>query len=339
MEMETAMSKKLVRVFVPLLVAASVAVGQQKLAQTGMKFVAVSTDARAEGMGEAVTSIEGNSLAMFFNPAGMARIDGMATASVGEVTWIADIKHIYGSVAYSPANGDYGVFGLNFRSVNYGDLDATIIANNANGFLDLGTFSPSAYTFGLGYAKALSDKFSIGGCVNFVHQDLGSSVIAVDDAGNMTNKTEKQSVYSFDFGLMYKTGFKSLAFGMDLRNFSRELKYEQESFQLPLTFRLGISMNVLDLWDVNSSDQSLLVTADATHPRDYQEQVSVGVEYTFLHLLSLRGGYMFNTDEAGLTGGLGVRQKVAGVDVSIDYSYTPYGVFTSVQRFSLGVGF
>ncbi len=125
---------------------------------------------------------------------------------------------------------------------------------------------------------------------------------------------------------------------MDLRNFSRELKYEQEAFQLPLTFRLGVSMNVLDIWDVNGAEQSLVLAADATHPRDYREQLSVGAEYTFMQLLSLRGGYMFYNDESGLTGGLGVRKDFAGVQFSLDYSYTPFGVFGNVQRFTLAVG-
>lgn len=333
------MSKSLVCLTVCLVAAVSFSFGQQKLAQTGMKFVAVSTDPRAEGMGEAVTSLDGNSLSMFFNPAGMARLNSEVSASLGQVSWIADIKHIYASVAVSPFNGDYGVIGFNFRSVDYGQLDETIIDGNANGFLDLGTFSPSAYAFGIGYATALSDKFSIGGDINFVHQDLGSSIVSIDNAGNTTSRSEKQSVASFDFGLIYKTGYKSLAFGMDLRNFSRELTYEQESFQLPLTFRLGVSMNVLDLWDMSSNDQSLIVSADAAHPRDYREQLNVGLEYTFMQLLSLRGGYMFNNDETGFTAGLGVNHSFAGVQVGLDYSYTPFGVFGNVQRISFSAGF
>ena len=207
---------------------------------------------------------------------------------------------------------------------------------NADGFLDLGTFSPSAYSWGIGYAKALSDKFSIGGNINFVHQDLGSSTVRLDSLGNPVKKSEVKDVNSFDFGMMYKTGFKSLAFGMDLRNFSRELTYEQESFQLPIIFRLGVSMNVLDMWDINSSEQSMIVAVDATHPRDYREQLNVGAEYTFMQMISLRGGYMFDNDESGVTAGLGVREHFAGIELSIDYSYTPFGVFTNVQRFSFG---
>ena len=311
--------------------------GQQKLAQTGMKFLSVATDPRAEGMGEAVTSLDGNSESMFFNPSGMARMTGLASIAVGQVDWIADIKHVYLSAAFSPFNGDYGVIGFTFRSTNYGDLQETIIADNSQGFLDVGTFSPSAYAGGIGYAKALSDKFAVGANVNLVHQDLGSSIVQIDTSGKTTTKSEKTSVVSFDFGLIYKTGFKSLAFGMDLRNFSRELTYEQESFQLPLTFKVGISMNVLDFWDINSNDQSLVVTADAAHPRDNIEQLAIGGEYTFMQLLSLRGGYMFNTDETGVTAGIGLRQRFAGVELSLDYSYTPFGVFTNVQRFSFEV--
>lgn len=312
---------------------------QQKLAQTGMKFISVATDPRAAAMGEAVTSIDGNSVSMFFNPSGMARMENVASVSIGQVNWIAGIKHIYGSIAFSPANGNYGVFGFTFRSVNYGSLQETILANNDQGFVDVGTFSPTAFAAGIGYAKALSDKFAVGGNVNYVKQDLGQSIVQIDSSGNPVKKGESQNVISFDFGLIYRTGFKSLAFGMDIRNFAREIKYEQESFQLPLIFRIGISMNMLDLWNMDSNQHSLLLAVDATHPRDYPEQVNVGAEYTFMQMISLRAGYMFNNNEYGITAGLGVKKEIGGVKIGIDYSYTPFGVFTNVQRLGLQVAY
>ncbi|MFZ1080335.1 MAG: PorV/PorQ family protein [Candidatus Kryptoniota bacterium] len=319
---------------------AAVAFGQQKLAQSGMDFLNVATDPRAEAIGEAVTSLDGNSTSMFFNAAGMARIENVAAISVGQVDWIADIKHFYASAAFSPFNGEYGVIGLNFRSVNYGDLQETILANNAQGFLDVGTFSPTAYSAGIGYAKALSDKFAVGGDINYVDQDLGQSITDINSDGSYVQKEEKQNVVAFDFGMIYKTGYKSLAFGMDVRNFSRELKYEQESFDLPLIFNLGISMNLLDMWGIDNKTQSLLIAVDATHPRDYPEQVNVGAEYTFLQIISLRGGYMFNNDVYGVTAGVGVHEKIGGVELGIDYSWTPFtGGFSDVQRFSFDVAY
>lgn len=318
----------------------STAFAQQKLAQSGMDFLNVATDPRAEAMGEAVTSLDGNSASMFFNTAGMARLTSIAAVSAGQVDWIAGIKHFYASAAFSPFDGRYGVIGFNFRSVNYGDLQGTIIANNTQGFIDVGTFSPTAYSVGIGYAKALSDKFAVGGNVNYVNQDLGQSITNIDNNGNYVYKTEKQNVVSFDFGMIYKTGYKSLAFGMDLRNFSRELKYEQETFDLPLIFNLGISMNLLDLWNIDNKAQSLIISVGATHPRDYPEQVNVGAEYTFLQIVSLRAGYMFDNDVYGVTGGIGIHKNIGGVDLGIDYSWTPFtGGFADVQRLSFDVAY
>ena len=45
----------------------------KKLAQTGFQFLSISADARGGGMGDAMTTIFGNSSSLFFNPAGMSR--------------------------------------------------------------------------------------------------------------------------------------------------------------------------------------------------------------------------------------------------------------------------
>jgi hypothetical protein len=305
-----------------------------------MDFLNVATDPRAEAMGEAVTSLDGNSVSMFFNTAGMARIPTVATISVGQVDWIAGIKHFYASAAFRPFNGEYGVIGFNLRSVNYGDLQETIIANNPQGFVDVGTFSPTAYSVGIGYAKALSDKFAIGGNINYVTQNLGASITNINSDGSYVKTSEKLNVVSFDFGMLYRTGFKSLAFGMDVRNFSRALKYEEETFDTPLIFNIGISMNVLDMWDIDNKTHSLTVAVDATHPRDFPEQVNVGAEYTFMQIVALRVGYMFNNNVYGLAGGVGVHENIGGVNLGIDYSWTPFtGGFADVQRLSFNVAY
>jgi hypothetical protein len=326
-------------VIIATLSLSAIVYGQQKLAQTGMQFINVPTDARAEAMGETVTSLDGNSSSMFFNPAGMARMGSFTDVSVGMVNWIAGINHTYGSIAFSPSSGDYGVFGITFHSVNYGELQQTILATNSQGFLDVGTFSPSAYSVGVGYANALSDKFAVGGDISYVYQDLGSSITNYDANGNYVYTKERKGVPCFDFGMIYRTGFKSFAFGMDIRSFSRQLKYEEESFDLPLIFHLGISMNVLDLWNMDSKVQSLIVAADATHPRDYPEQVNVGLEYTFMQMFSLRGGYMFNNDEYGITGGVGVQKQFDNLTIGLDYAYTPFGILGNVQRLAFHISY
>jgi hypothetical protein len=138
----------------------------------------------------------------------------------------------------------------------------------------------------------------------------------------------------FDFGFLYSTGFKSLNFGMSIRNFAQEIKYAQESFQLPLTFRIGLAMNTLDLTGMNPDEHSLLLSIDATHPRDYAEQLGFGLEYVFMKMFALRTGYEFPNDEHGFAAGVGFHKDISDVSVGVDYAYTPFGIFGDVHRFS-----
>jgi hypothetical protein len=317
----------------------------QKLAQTGMKFLNMSLDARTSAFGEAITSLETNSSAMFYNPASMARLEGIADITLGSTKFIAEINYYNAAVAFKPFDGDYGVFGFSFVSVDYGDFLGTVRANNQQGYVDVGTFSPTAMAFGIGYAKSLSEKFSVGANVKYVRQSLGISVVndlLIDPfQGYISGTTEenKLDVLAFDFGVIYKTGFKSLNIGMSVRNFAREVKYKQDGFQLPLIFQIGASFNFADLMDVDKNEHSILLTVDANHPRDYPEQILVGAEYTFMNILSLRAGYSTPNDERDFSAGIGLKKDIGGLDLGVDYCYTPFGVFNSVHRVSINFAY
>ena len=310
----------------------------QKLAQTGMKFLSTSLDARANGLGDALTSVEGNSISLFYNPAGMAHVKKMLDVSFGQVNYIADIKYIFGAVAYQPGQGEWGVFGVSFVSVDYGDLLGTIRAENEQGFLDVGMFSPVGFSFGLGYSKAITSQFSVGGHAKYVKQDLtGGFMNFTSDEVGVAIEAAK-SLMVFDFGVLYNTGFKSLNLGMSIRNFSQEISYIRESFQLPLMFNIGLSMNLMDLADYDQNVHSLLLTVDAKHPRDYPEQLAFGAEYVFMDMFAMRAGYSFPNDEHGFSAGLGFHKAISDYSFGIDYSYTPFGVFDDVHRFTIQLG-
>lgn len=307
----------------------------KKLAQTGMKFLNVATDPRAVGMGEAMTAVEGGSTSLFFNPAGLARFTGTAQATFGSTQWIADINHVYASAAINTPDNEYGVFGVTMQSVDYGEIIRTVRATNAEGFMDVGTFHPVAAAIGLGYARALSDRFAIGGRASYAMQDLGDGVNEVDGNGNPLRSENRANVVSFDFGMAYKTGFKSMSLAMSVRNFSKEIKYQKEGFQLPLMFRIGVAMNAMDLVTGSADADPLLLSVDATNSRDYPETINLGAEYVFMKILAIRAGYMTGQDERNFSAGLGVQQSVGGIGVGIDYAYTRFGIFGDVNRFAI----
>ena len=309
----------------------------KKLAQTGFQFLSVVTEARAAAMGDAFTTVEGNSMSLFFNPANLALMNTFMDLSINQNKWIADMTHYSASIAFNPMYGKYGTFGLTLLSVDYGDFIGTMVdPTTEKGFIDTGTFGPTAFAIGFGYAKALTDRFSVGGHIRYVDQKLGSSTVPVGEVSEGVTKEVNNdlSVWSFDFGTIYRTGFKSLVFGMSVRNFSQEVKFESEGFQLPLTFKMGISMDVFDLLMENNAQHKLLVSVDAVHPRDYSEQLNFGAEYTMMNLLAFRLGYMYNRDEEDITAGFGVQTKFGDRMVALDYAYTPFGVFNNVQRLS-----
>ena len=65
---------------------------QEKLGQTGMQFLSVISDAKASAMAGAVTSVETNSSALFFNPATMGFNEDFVSASFSQNKWIAGTK-------------------------------------------------------------------------------------------------------------------------------------------------------------------------------------------------------------------------------------------------------
>jgi hypothetical protein len=316
-------------------VVRGVAAENKKLAQTGFQFLSVISDARAAAMAGAVNSLELGSASIFFNPASMANMAGVIDLSASDNSWIADIHHYTMSLAFNPlpnSGNNLGVFGISVQSVNYGDVEWTVVdKGNPDGYSDMGIISPGALAVGIGYAKALSTQFSVGGQVKWVKQDLGDCLIPsanYQEDSLLVKKENQLTPLSFDFGTLFKTGFKSLAFGMSVRHFSKEIEYAEEGFQLPLVFTIGASMNLMDLFADDGINQNLYLSVDATHYRSHPEQLIIGLDYVLMETLSLRCGYVTSNDEDGLSFGFGVSK----FGLHLDYAYTPFGVFDKVQR-------
>ncbi len=305
----------------------------KKLAQTGFGFLKADHSARAAAMGGALMLVGEGADALFYNPAGMAVMPQKVDFFGNMTQWIADIN--YNAVGVVVNLGTIGTVGLSAIMCDYGDIEGTRIDPDADlGYVDTGNLDVGAYEIGIGYARRLTNKFTVGAHVKYVGQNLGESFIAEDD---VTAKENKVADFAYDFGTVFYPGFQSLRFGMSVRNFSRELKYEQEGFQLPLTFTIGVAMDIMDLVGEHSSP--LLIAIDAVHPRDYSERIHVGAEYVLMDMIALRGGYKFNYDEEGLTFGVGFNPSVAGIDLKVDYAYSSFGIWDLVNRFSIGVSF
>lgn len=303
----------------------------KKLAQTGLQFLKVDVGARAAAMGGSYTMVGDDATAMFYNPAGLGKTASRYEVFAAQTQWIADIKYSAAAAAISLQN--LGSFGLSVITSDYGQVIGTRVAATEKGFEETGDLDVGALAIGLTYARQLTDRFTVGGQLKYCFQRLGTNIYNV---GGIEYEN-KVAGLAYDFGTIFYPGFKSMRIGMSVRNFSPQFKYRQESFQLPLTFLIGVAMDVMDF--MGEHDNPLLIAIDAIHPRDYSERIHMGAEYTLMNMISLRAGYKFNYDEESFSGGVGFNYGVGGLKVKLDYSYSMMDVFDAVNRISFGIAF
>ena len=319
-------------VIILVLLSSSYGNENKKLGQTGFQFLSISSDARSGGMADAMTTLHAGSVSLFHNPAGLSKQEGAFDFNFSSNNWIAGIKHDAFSFSYSPQNGLLGVFGFSLLNVDYGDMQGTMVWDNNQGYIDTEVFRPSAFAIGFGYGRSLSKNFSVGSHFKKAFQYLGKNVVPVSDSVKVVQNNVASSI-AFDFGTIYITDWNDFTFGMSIRNFSNEVQYAYDGFQLPLTFRIGASINILNLISSIGKPHSLLLAIDALHPRSYSERLNIGIEYSFMDYITTRVGYLHNYDERSLTYGAGVSLGF----LTIDYALTPFGVFDSVNRLGINI--
>lgn len=316
---------------------------KNKVAQSGMTYLAISMGARETAMGDAGTAISRGINGMWHNPAVLADIKKIALG-LNQVNWLIDTR-VYGTaLAWSLKN--WGTVALDVTYMDFGTIMGTKRVDKAidyRGFVLTGDIGVEDYAIGLAYSRRISDKFALGLKAKRLHERLGRAAYVVseydDPATGEKIRTRKEkdwriNDWGLDFGTIYDVGWKSLTFGMAMQNFSRDMKYWYEEFQTPMVLRMGMAMDVLELFPEPNKSVGLTVAVDALHPNDHTEQVHLGGELTYLNKVALRAGYKFNHDVESLTIGLGLCFKYAGVEGTFDYAYGAADYFKDVNRFS-----
>jgi long-subunit fatty acid transport protein len=337
--------KKLLLILVTLLYGTIAAYGQvTKVGTTVANFLLIETGARAVGMGGAYVAIAEGPSAMYWNPAGIARIDNFS-ASFNHMKWLVDINYNFiGAVLPFGNAGSLGITAL-FLSMD----DMQITSENYPDGVENGYFSAGSYVFGLSYGFNLTQKFSLGFTAKVIGEYISHSTA---------------TAYAFDIGTLYDTELDDLKIGMSISNYGTKMqmagndlliqhdKYPQEgnnpninanlateAFDLPLIFRFGLS------WDAfkGIGHSNLLLSMDAQVPNNNHRSLSAGLEYLYDNMFSLRGGYNTwysdysnnTTDLSGLSLGIGIKYGFNFAMVNFDYAYRDYGVLKDIHMFAV----
>lgn len=273
------------------------------------QFLTLGVGARAPGMGGAFAGVADDSTAIFWNPAGLNRLESKSL-SLMHAMWFEDIA--YDWVSYAQKVKNLGTFGIGVQYLSYGSIKQT-----DNTGLDVGSFSPSDVAVSLSCAR---EVVGIG---------LGMNIKYI--SSQITNTAR---AYAVDFGAMYPLLENKLWLGAAVQNFGTKMKFIDEEDPLPLNIKIGGAYALRPNWKA---------ALDINAPVNGALNLGIGTEYGYKinGIISAAGRIGYNTtakDTGGLNGicaGVGFTYLSYG----IDYAFVPYGDLGNTQRISLIVKF
>jgi hypothetical protein len=316
-----------------------------KTGTTAASFLEIPVGAKAIGMGGAFVSLANDASSLFWNPAGTASIEKYEVI-FSHTNWIAETAFDYAGLVI-PLGG-LGTVGLSFTSFSMDDMKVrTIEKPDGTGEY----FSAGDIAIGISYSRNLSDRFSIGFTGKYIQQTIwhmSASAFAIDAGTKFRTDLFGGMVIGasiFNFGTpMQMTGRDSRYFISvdDTKQGSNDqvpTNIEMDSWDLPLTFQIGVSTNAID-----TENYRVTVAADAIHPNNEYESMNFGLEAAFKNFIFIRGGYQnafMKDSEGGLSFGVGVNSKLilAEAFIKFDYAYRDFGRLQNVHTFSLGIAF
>jgi hypothetical protein len=277
------------------------------------QFLKIGVGARAAAMGGAFVGVADDASALYWNAAGIARIDpDKSEFCFNHAIWPAELQFTQAGYVFHVKRFP-GAFGFSVRSLRMDPMEeTTAFQPNGTGM----TFDAGYMAAGFTYARSFTDKFSAGGTVNFIHEGLAEF---------------SQQTYAVDVGTLYDVGALGMRIGMAISNIGSQVTFIQREARIPGIFRVGTSMNLLQ-----TADQKVLGSFEFSHPPDNAERINIGAEYSFQKYVFLRGGYNINYDAEGVAGGVGfhIPVSVAG-QADVDYAFTDMKDLGAAHRISL----
>ncbi|MCX6601323.1 MAG: PorV/PorQ family protein [bacterium] len=301
----------------------------EKIGTTSLQVLKIAQGVRGIAMGNAMTATARDVEAVWSNPGALTEIKGQQ-ALFSQINMPADV-HL-NSVAFARQWGDYGAVSLHAINLFTNDMKVrTWERPEGTGEF----FNAWDLVVGAGYARKLTDRFSLGANVHYLHSRL---------------EDETYDGVAVDLGTLYKTDLRSMRLGMAIQNLGPDVKYsgafldyrnriqndnvlveqKYEGASLPTVFRLGVAFDVYELLGIaKHPDYAAQFSVEMNHPNDNRERLNIGAEGGYRNQLFLRLGGKFAYDEESFAAGFGLLIPVFdGYKVKFDYAYSYWGRLT-----------
>ncbi len=339
-----------------LLVSAGLSDAQDisRVGTAAAQFLKLGVGAQAAALGEAAVTIPGHVFGLYWNPASIASID-RSSLGVSRNNLYADMA--YSFVGFVQPLGGSSAIGISAVFFDSDDIEITTLSQPEG----TGTnFSWEAYAIGISYSRFVTDRLSLGATIKYIREGAYQLY-----AQNL----------ALDLGSLLNTGVLGLKLGMCLSNFGGEMSLtgpkllvthnrwpnnpgavssdanlKTEKYPMPLTFRIGLSTQLIGNEGqlATSNSNTITISADAYDPNDALMRSNFGIEYVWNNILSLRAGYRGLSVEkdkydsyhtASFAFGGGLKYDFGFARIAVDYAYTDFKILGTGQLVSMVVSF
>jgi hypothetical protein len=280
-------------------------------------FLKIEVAARPVSMGGAFTGIADDESALYYNPAGMAALEGKRYI-LGYHNSIFDMQS--GFVGYMhPLDYDKKL-AIYVDYLNYGEFIRT-----DNTGEELGTFSGSDFLLGIGFAMDFNEDFQVGAVGKLIYEKI--DVYAAHG-------------FAFDLGVRKVFDYGRTTVGLMVQNLGVQLSTfieDADTDPLPLRFRAGASHQPRGL--------PARLVGDIILPTDNDLFFAIGLEIIKTEPLFLRLGWTsfgsnYKTgasgeDIGGFSAGFGLKYQ----EMQISYAVSPQAELGTSHRVTLTGGF
>lgn len=345
-----------------LLVSPVMAGNEQRAGSNGASELLINPWARSSGWGDSnvacVVGLEG----LYQNIAGLA-FTNKTELIFTNTQWLVGSGISINSFGIAQTVGEAGVLSLGVMAMNFGEIPITTPDLPEGG---IGNFSPSYTNITLAYAREFSNSIYGGIGVKIINEGIANATasgfaidagiqyvtgLGVDKAGNRKRENLRFGISMKNVGTTMKFKGDGMSFTGILPNeSSMTVEHRSQDFELPSLIKIGFSYHMnLDakvdsVSDEVVSNHKLSIAFNFTANSFTKDQFHLGLEYSFMNLFSLRGGYIY---EKGITSPSETtsvfKGPAAGVSVhipmnkesksviAIDYSYRATYQFDGVH--------
>lgn len=264
--------------------------------------------AKALAMGSAFTAISDNVTATYWNPAGLANIEGIEFGSMYSTNMGLDRTYNYAGIA---KKFGFGTIALSWINAGWGDFEGAVQG------VPTGTFNLNDQNISVSYGRQLLKDMKIGCTAKAYIQDI---------------EDDTESGFGFDTGIIYDLHPK-LSVGFMMRDIASTIGDDD----VPYQGNLGLAVRP---FDSNEFLKGITLSSDMRKVKDESETIiGIGVEYALglktLTNFDANTAIRLGVNDGHFTTGLGIVYRMLEFNYAFTTDTSEDEIFEDSHRLSL----